>query len=97
MSLTATDVKKIASLAKLNMSEADITIYTKQLSTILDFVEQMNGVNTDGLEPLAHSFEATQRLRPDVVTEVDQRTAFQAIAPSVEAGLYLVPQVIEGE
>jgi aspartyl-tRNA(Asn)/glutamyl-tRNA(Gln) amidotransferase subunit C len=97
MSLTADDVKKIAHLAKLNLSEADVTLYTGQLSTILDFVAQMSQADTDGMEPMAHSLGMSQRLRPDAVTEVDQRAAFQAIAPQVEAGLYLVPQVIEGE
>lgn len=97
MSLTADDVKKIAHLAKLNMSEADVTLYTGQLSNILDFVAQMNQANTEGLEPVAHSLALTQRMRPDAVTEVDQRAEFQALAPQVEAGLYLVPKVIEGE
>lgn len=95
MSLTADDVKKIAHLARLNMSEADVTLYTGQLSKILDFVAQMNSADTAGMQPMAHSLELTQRLRPDAVTEVDQRAAFQALAPQVEAGLYLVPKVIE--
>jgi aspartyl-tRNA(Asn)/glutamyl-tRNA(Gln) amidotransferase subunit C len=97
MSLTATDVKKIAHLARLNMSEEEIATYTKQLSTILNFVEQMNQANTDNIKPIAHSLDFSQRMRADEVTETDQRKAFQAIAPQVEAGLYLVPQVIEGE
>lgn len=97
MSLTATDVKKIAHLARLNFSEQDVSLYTEQLSNILDLVEQMNEADTTGIEPIAHSLDLSQRLRADVVTETDQRTAFQAIAPLVEAGLYLVPQVIEGE
>ena len=96
MSLTATDVKKIAHLARLNLSEADTTLYTEQLSKIIDFVEQMNQTDTTTTEPVAHSLDLTQRLRIDQVTETNQRTAFQAIAPQVEAGLYLVPQVIEG-
>ena len=95
MSLTAADVKKIAHLARLNMSEEDITLYTKQLSNILNFVEQMNQADTNQVEPRAHSLDLTQRMRPDAVTEHDQRSAFQAIAPQVEAGLYLVPKVIE--
>lgn len=97
MSLNATDVKKIAHLARLNMSDEDVEIYTKQLSNILQFVEQMNKANTDNIEPISHSIEVSQRARPDVVTEVDQRDAFQAIAPQVEAGLYLVPKVIDAE
>lgn len=97
MSLTATDVKKIAHLARLNMSENDLTLYTEQLTKILHFVEQMNQADTGNMEALAHSLDLTQRLRPDVVTETDQREAFQKIAPRVEAGLYLVPKVIEDE
>jgi aspartyl-tRNA(Asn)/glutamyl-tRNA(Gln) amidotransferase subunit C len=96
MSLTATDVKKIAHLARLNLSDADTTLYTEQLSKIIDFVEQMNQTDTSQTEPVAHSLDLTQRLRTDQVTETNQRAAFQAIAPQVEAGLYLVPQVIEG-
>jgi aspartyl-tRNA(Asn)/glutamyl-tRNA(Gln) amidotransferase subunit C len=97
MSLTATDVKKIAHLARLNLSDADTTLYTEQLSKIIDFVEQMNQADTTNIEPVAHSLDLSQRLRSDKVSETNQRTAFQAIAPQVEAGLYLVPQVIEGE
>lgn len=97
MSLTAEDVKKIAHLARLNMSEQDITQYLSQLSNILALAEQMSQVNTDHIEPMANPLDLSQRLRPDVVTETNQRDAFQAIAPQVEAGLYLVPKVIEGE
>ncbi|HLB57710.1 MAG TPA: Asp-tRNA(Asn)/Glu-tRNA(Gln) amidotransferase subunit GatC [Gammaproteobacteria bacterium] len=97
MSLTATQVKKIAHLAKLTIAEDTLALYAKQLSTILDFVEQMNQADTDRIEPLANPLALSQRLRPDVITETNQRKAFQAIAPLVEAGLYLVPKVIEGE
>lgn len=96
MSLTADDVKKIAHLARLSLTDKDLELYTNQLSSILDFVEQMNQANTEGIEPVAHSLELTQRLRLDKVTEPNQREEFQKIAPQVEAGLYLVPQVIEG-
>lgn len=95
MSLTPDDVKKIAHLARLNLNDQDISTYTPQLSNILQFIEQMNSVDTSNITPLAHSIEASQRLRPDVVTEPDDRNKFQSIAPSVEAGLYLVPKVIE--
>lgn len=97
MSLTATDVKKIAHLARLNMSDEKIETVTAQLSGIMNFVEQMSQADTSHIEPLAHSIELSQRLRPDVVTETNQRAAFQAIAPQVEVGLYLVPQVIDSE
>ena len=95
MSLTAEDVKKIAHLARINLTEKDVELYTGQLSTILELVEEMNRADTSGIEPVSHSIEAQQRTRPDVVTEVNQRAEFQAIAPQVEAGLYLVPKVIE--
>lgn len=97
MSLTAGDVKKIAHLARLNLLENDVTLYTQQLSTILNFVEQMSQADTSETEPFFNPLDLGQRLRPDLVTEQNQRDAFQAIAPQVEAGLYLVPQVIEGE
>ncbi|HSW69808.1 MAG TPA: Asp-tRNA(Asn)/Glu-tRNA(Gln) amidotransferase subunit GatC [Gammaproteobacteria bacterium] len=97
MSLTFADVKKIAHLARLNLSEADHTLYTEQLSNILNFIEQMNQADTTGVDAIAHSLDLTQRLRPDQVNEPDQREAFQSIAPRVEAGLYIVPKVIDEE
>ncbi len=97
MSLTADDVKKIAHLARLTMSEQDIALYLPQLSNILALVEQMNQADTTHIEPLANPLDLSQRMRTDRVTEINQRDAFQAIAPRVEAGLYLVPKVIDGE
>lgn len=97
MSLTTEDVKKIAHLARLTLSEKDLALYTPQLSEILDFVAQMNQANTTNIEPVAHPLDLTQRLRDDKVTEHDQREAFLAIAPQAEAGLYLVPKVIEAD
>ena len=95
MSLGPEEVKKIAYLARLAVSEADIPGYAKNLSNILHLVEQMNGVDTREVAPMAHPQDAVQRLRPDVVSEPDRREAFQAVAPQTEAGLYLVPKVIE--
>ncbi len=97
MSLTKDDVKKIAHLARLNMPENDLAHFTPQLAGILDFVEQMSKTDTNNVAPLAHPLDLSQRVRPDVVTETDQRAANQKIAPKVEAGLYLVPQVIDAE
>jgi aspartyl-tRNA(Asn)/glutamyl-tRNA(Gln) amidotransferase subunit C len=97
MSLTASNVKKIAHLARLNITEDEVILYAQQLSNIFDFVEQMSQADTTHIELLADRLDLCQRLRPDIVTEHDQRAAFQAIAPQVEAGLYLVPQVIESE
>lgn len=95
MTLERKDVENIAHLARLAISEADIPEYARNLSNILALVEQMGAVDTSGVEPMAHPLEAAQRLREDTVTETDQRERFQAIAPAVEAGLYLVPKVIE--
>ena len=95
MSLDASDVEKIAHLARLGINSDDIPGYARNLSDILSFVEQLNSVDTTGVEPLAHPLDATQRLRPDVVTEGNNREHFQQVAPETESGLYLVPQVIE--
>ena len=95
MALDASDVEKIAHLARLGIDAEDIPEYTRNLSAILAFVEQLNAVDTAGVEPLAHPLEATQRLRADEVREGNERDIFQGIAPLVESGLYLVPQVIE--
>lgn len=97
MSLTLDNVKKIGILARINLSEDDMAFYAPQLSTILSLVEQMDRVDTALVEPMANALDLSQRLRPDAVTETDQREAFQAIAPQVEAGLYLVPKVIDDE
>lgn len=95
MSLAPSEVNKIAHLARLAISAADIAVYTRNLSSILALVEQMNAVDTAGVEPMAHPLDVPQRLRADAVTETDQCERFQAIAPQTEAGLYLVPKVIE--
>jgi aspartyl-tRNA(Asn)/glutamyl-tRNA(Gln) amidotransferase subunit C len=95
MSLDRSDVEKIAHLARLGIEDQEAESYAKDLSNILDLVEQMNAVDTVGVEPMAHPLHMAQRLRPDEVTETDQRDKFQSIAPSVEDGLYLVPKVIE--
>jgi len=95
MALDAADVEKIAHLARLGIDADAVPGYVRNLSDILAFVEQLNTADTAGVEPLAHPLEAIQRLRPDAVTETNERDAFQAIAPQTEAGLYLVPKVIE--
>lgn len=95
MSLDADAVSKIAHLARLVIQQDDIPEYARNLSNILDLVEQMSQVDTSGVEPMAHPQDAVQRLREDRVTEDNQREHFQAIAPQTEAGLYLVPKVIE--
>jgi aspartyl-tRNA(Asn)/glutamyl-tRNA(Gln) amidotransferase subunit C len=95
MSLTLADVKRVAHLARIEVNEAEAEGYLKQLSNIFALVEQMQAVDTTGIEPMAHAQDVVLRLREDAVTETDQHQAFQAIAPQVEAGLYLVPKVIE--
>ena len=95
MSLGPDDVKKIAHLARLDINESDIEGYAGSLSSILDLVAQMNSVDTSGVAPMAHPQDVAQRLRADEVLEANQRDKFQAIAPQTEAGLYLVPKVIE--
>lgn len=96
MSLTRTDVEGIARLARLEITEPELPVYVDSLSKILSFVEQLNSAETATVEPMAHPLEGeVQRLRPDVVTERDQHQKFQANAPQVAAGLYVVPKVIE--
>ena len=95
MSLTLRDVEKIAHLARLQIDESDVPEYTKNLSNILDLISQMQSIDTSEVEPLAHPFDAVQRLRADVITEQDQREHLQKAAPAVENGLFLVPKVIE--
>ncbi len=95
MSLDADDVKAIARLARLKIEDADVPVYATNLSNILDLVEQMNTVDTEGVVPMSHPLEVVQRLREDVVTEQNERDEFQAVAPATEDGLYLVPKVIE--
>ena len=95
MALERSDVEKIAHLARLGLNEADLPHITSALNSILGLVDEMQAVDTDGVEPMSHPQELAQRLRADVVGETDRRAAYQAIAPQTEAGLYLVPQVIE--
>lgn len=104
MSLNSSDVKRIAHLARIQVSDNDAEALLQKLSGILGLIEQMQAVDTTGITPMSHSQDVTQRLRQDIVTETDQRELFQSIAPklgngskepAVSGGLYLVPQVIE--
>ncbi|MGH8282980.1 MAG: Asp-tRNA(Asn)/Glu-tRNA(Gln) amidotransferase subunit GatC [Gammaproteobacteria bacterium] len=95
MSLTPDEVRSIARLARLAISDADISRYADNLSRILDFVAQLDQAGTDNIAPMAHPLDMTQRLREDAVTEANQRGLFQENASQVEAGFYLVPKVIE--
>ncbi|MDD1612966.1 MAG: Asp-tRNA(Asn)/Glu-tRNA(Gln) amidotransferase subunit GatC [Methylococcaceae bacterium] len=95
MSLTADEVKKIAHLARLGIDEEDVPHYAEDLSGMLELMAAMGALETSVVQPMAHPLDLQQRLRSDVVTECNEREKFQAIAPQVEAGLYLVPKVIE--
>ncbi|HPE80955.1 MAG: Asp-tRNA(Asn)/Glu-tRNA(Gln) amidotransferase subunit GatC [Sedimenticolaceae bacterium] len=95
MSLSADDVSKIAHLARLAVNPAESAALGRELSNILDLVAQMDAVDTAGVVPMAHPLDMAQRLRSDVVSEQDRRDLYQAGAPAVENGLFLVPKVIE--
>lgn len=95
MSLTLEQVQRIAHLARIEISESEARTTQSHLNGIFQLIEQMQAVDTKGIEPMAHAQDLAQRLRTDAVTEVDRRAAYQAVAPETEAGLYLVPKVIE--
>jgi len=95
MSLSNLDVQKVALLARLAMNEAEIADARIQLSGIFDLIAEMQAVDTRNITPMSHAQDVCQRLREDKVTSSDQRELFQSISPQAEAGLYLVPQVIE--
>lgn len=95
MAVTLNDMNKIAHLARLGLSDEEKSRYTDSLNNILGLIDDLQAVNTQGIEPLAHAVDVTQPLRPDVVSENNQRSAYQQIAPAVQDGLYLVPKVIE--
>jgi aspartyl-tRNA(Asn)/glutamyl-tRNA(Gln) amidotransferase subunit C len=95
MSLTANDVNKIAHLARLGIDAQDTESYAKDLSGMLDLMTQMSELNTEAVEPMAHPMDQAQRLRPDKITEENNRDKFMSIAPQTEDGLFLVPKVIE--
>ncbi|WP_421869357.1 Asp-tRNA(Asn)/Glu-tRNA(Gln) amidotransferase subunit GatC [Motiliproteus sp.] len=95
MSLDRSEVEKIAHLARLQINESDIPEYADNLNNILALVDQMQQVDTSAVEPMANPLDAVQRLRPDAVTETNQRETLQANAPATEDGLFLVPKVIE--
>ncbi|MGQ0529184.1 MAG: Asp-tRNA(Asn)/Glu-tRNA(Gln) amidotransferase subunit GatC [Panacagrimonas sp.] len=95
MSLNADQIRRVAQLARLELQAEQVEPYAEQLSRILDMVGQLTQADTAGVQPMAHPLAMVQRLRPDAVTEVDRRTVYQAHAPAVQDGLFLVPKVIE--
>ena len=95
MSLSNDQVGHIARLARIALSDTELDATRAKLNGIFELIEQMQTVDTTGVEPMSHPQELATRLRPDLVTETDRRDAFQKVAPQTEAGLYLVPKVIE--
>jgi aspartyl-tRNA(Asn)/glutamyl-tRNA(Gln) amidotransferase subunit C len=95
MAIELKDVENIAHLARLQLSSAEQQEAQNSINNILHMIDQMQAIDTTGVEPLAHAYEASQRLREDVVTEHDQRDLLLAIAPSTDRGLFLVPKVLE--
>lgn len=104
MALSTEDIKKIAHLARIEVNDSEAVATLTKLSGILGLIEQMQAVDTAGIEPMSHSQELSQRLRDDVVTKTNERELFQTVAPqlgngsheaAVAGGLYLVPKVIE--
>ncbi len=95
MPLSLPQVKRVAWLARIEITDAEAAAAQGHLNDIFRLIEQMQSVDTEGVAPMAHGQDVVQRLREDRVTESDQHTLYQAIAPQVEDGLYLVPKVIE--
>ena len=95
MAIEQDEIAKIAELARIRIADEQIGELTQRITEILGMVDQLQAAETEGIEPMANPLDATQQLRPDTVTESNRREAFQAIAPAVEDGLYLVPKVID--
>ena len=88
-------VRNIAELVQLKVGDADLKELTKGMQNILALADQMQTINTEGVAPVSNPLDASQKLRPDMVTEENQRELFQSLAPATEAGLYLVPRVVD--
>ncbi len=95
MSLSPEQIRQVAQLARLQLAPEQTEHYAVQISNILAMVDELSRADTEGVLPMAHPLDMVQRLRPDVVSEANQREAMQAIAPQVADGVYLVPRVIE--
>jgi aspartyl-tRNA(Asn)/glutamyl-tRNA(Gln) amidotransferase subunit C len=95
VSLGLDEVKRIAMLARIAVSDAEAAAARDQLNAIFAMIEKMQAVDVSGVAPMAHAQDVMLRLREDAVTETDRHEAFQGIAPQTEGGLYLVPRVIE--
>ncbi len=95
MPLTPEEVRRIAELARIGISDAETRTIQGELNNIFELIGRMQKVDTEGIAPMTHAQGLALRLRPDKVTESDQRELFLSLAPQKEAGLYLVPKVIE--
>jgi aspartyl-tRNA(Asn)/glutamyl-tRNA(Gln) amidotransferase subunit C len=95
MPLTPDEVRRVAMLARIELSEPEIATAQAQLNSIFSLIETLQATDTKGVTPMSHAGDLVARLREDRVTEIDQRDRFQSVAPQVERGLYLVPRVIE--
>ena len=95
MAIDGDEIARIAHLARLEVADASVVRTAEELANILEFVGRMSAVDTAEVTPMAHPLDANQRLREDQITETNRRSDFQACAPAVENGLYLVPKVIE--
>ena len=95
MSVTGETVVQIAALAKLRVDDQQVEEFTDRFNTVLGLFDALAAAPTDGVRPLANPLDSSQRLRPDTVTEDNQRESLQATAPSVDSGHYLVPRVVE--
>ena len=95
MAIEQDEIEKIAELARIRIADDQIGQVTQRITEILGMVDQLQAVDTSDVEPMANPLDATQRLRPDEVTQGNRRDTFQSIAPAIENGLYLVPKVIE--
>jgi aspartyl-tRNA(Asn)/glutamyl-tRNA(Gln) amidotransferase subunit C len=88
-------VRNIAELVQLNVDDANLQQLSEGMQSILELADQMQTINTEGVEPVSNPLDVSQKLRHDVITEEDQRELFQSLAPATEAGLYLVPRVVD--
>lgn len=93
--MNSSDIEKLANLARLKINEETVAETTKSITEVLTLIDQLQAAETTDIAPMAHPLDAVQRLRADAVTEVNERERFQAIAPAIENGLYLVPKVID--
>jgi aspartyl-tRNA(Asn)/glutamyl-tRNA(Gln) amidotransferase subunit C len=95
MSLTPDDVRRLARLARIEIEAEESDAVLERLNGVLGLVDEIRRVDTQGIEPMAHALDVTQRLRADEARAPDEREAYQSVAPAVQDGLYLVPKVIE--